>query len=116
MSSKTLITIITALTTAAVTIIEAINKDKKWESRNIFYISLFFHIKYDSNEYNQYPKIVKLKSFEFYSRDFFEELKEIFQMLGKSKLYLRFKNRNFLCDLRLQIKNRNLNLSDNFRK
>lgn len=29
MSSKTLIIIITALTTAAVTIIEAINKDKK---------------------------------------------------------------------------------------
>ena len=57
MSSKTLIIIITALTTAAVTIIEAINKDKKWELRNIFYISLFFHIKYDSNEYNQQQEL-----------------------------------------------------------
>ena len=57
MSSKTLIIIITALTTAGVTIIEAINKDKKWELRNIFYISLFFHIKYDSNEYNQQQEL-----------------------------------------------------------
>ena len=44
MSSKTLITIITALTTAAVTIIEAINKDKKWELRK--YLLYFFILSY----------------------------------------------------------------------